>query len=356
MEFVQLDVQASTSDAATAPADFSIDYSDDGIAWTTVSTQSGLAWTAGEIKRFTWASAGAHAYWRIRVSATAGSNTAALAGVAFYAPGETLSHTEHWGQAILMGQGTSGTDQIFVGMQIYEDPNFPYFNIALRGMVDFAQAEPFWNQPGVSPETYVYLDNTSMTYWFVANGRRFTGVAKVASSVYEAWYGGFILPYATPAQFPYPIAVGGNGGVLARNFTNTNVEHRNFPDPGVGCLYVRLTDGAWNEFRNWEGTTSKNGRDERNIWPFKDTENKQNAFFTLLREQPDGSVMPFATVLHSIGGSPSRALWGELDGIYAVSGFNVNAEDTVQINGIDHLAVGNVFRASDVDHWLLKLE
>jgi hypothetical protein len=51
---------------ARMPQDFTIEYSDNDIAWTVATTVVGqTAWGAGEVRYFPFASVGAHQYWRL---------------------------------------------------------------------------------------------------------------------------------------------------------------------------------------------------------------------------------------------------------------------------------------------------
>ena len=49
------------------------------------------------------------------------------------------------------------------------------------------------------------------------------------------------------------------------------------------------------------------------------------------------------------------SLIGELEGCYALSGAGVATEDIVQIGGVDHLVVPNVFRTTRYDFFAVRL-
>ena len=48
-------------------------------------------------------------------------------------------------------------------------------------------------------------------------------------------------------------------------------------------------------------------------------------------------------------------VYGELDGVYAVTGFSQGAENTVTINGIAHLVVQNVFQNTKSQFFVVRL-
>ena len=51
---------------------------------------------------------------------------------------------------------------------------------------------------------------------------------------------------------------------------------------------------------------------------------------------------------------PNR--YGYLDGVYFTPGYSAAVEDVVQVGGVDHLMLQNVFRNGVRDFWALRLE
>jgi hypothetical protein len=98
-------------------------------------------------------------------------------------------------ELILNGPG-SGSDEIFVGIQTYSNVGGDYYNWKMAGFTGYTGGILFSNQPGCTAGRWprMLLSNSNISYWFVANGRRFIVVAKI-SGVYEACYLGFHWPY-----------------------------------------------------------------------------------------------------------------------------------------------------------------
>ena len=72
----------------------------------------------------------------------------------------------------------------------------------------------------------------------------------------------------------------------------------------------------------------------------------------------DGSPILQPIVLCSSDEAPNPdgvSLIGELEGCYALSGAGVATEDLVQIGGVDHLVVPNVFRTTRYDFFAVRL-
>jgi hypothetical protein len=107
------------------------------------------------------------------------------------------------------------------------------------------------------------LWDASIPYWFVVNGRRVVVVAKL-NTQYEIAYLGFVDPYFTPDQWPYPLAIGGalafgasipNWHDTAWRWSNTSNDHRalTHSDPGPSIdseperrqFRARQWSGSW---------------------------------------------------------------------------------------------------------------
>ncbi len=264
-------------------------------------------------------------------------------------------------ELILRAPGLAGTEEIYCGIRSYQDATSGYYMWDLNGFIGYNAANGFYAQPGAMPGPYVpcmSLWNTSIPYWFVANGRRVVVVAKV-STLYEAGYLGFIKPYATPNQYPYPLLVGGSmTGERGRNYSVTNPNHRHFIDPGensygnayTACM-LRGPSGTWLPFQNVIYSSGEQYYDtNRMVWP------TCYEYLGGIREAPDGTYVLLPVVLTQYNSATDHDLFGELDGCYWVSGFNNASENLVNVGGVDHLVVQNVYRTSVRSYWALRLE
>lgn len=66
---------ARTSEGNRAPKNFTLEYSDDDSAWTAADTRTNITgWASQETRAFSFASVGAHKYWRINVTAVDGGS------------------------------------------------------------------------------------------------------------------------------------------------------------------------------------------------------------------------------------------------------------------------------------------
>lgn len=260
----------------------------------------------------------------------------------------------------LQGPGLAGTDQVRVKLKpVYSVVNNRY-NLELVGV-------PNWNplltqdtQVNMSSPVYVHLWNSSMPYTIVANGRRFIFVCQV-SSVVQAGYGGFFLPYALPAEYPYPLAIGGTSDTSTWDYTQVNFEHCHFVNPS-DSLKIYSPSNTWLSAQNflqqsgnynWQalGTTGTV------VLPYASAENS-SAFrnsWASLRECFGGSYPVHPLII--LTATPSRARYGVLDGCGHVPGIGNTHGSTLNIGGINHMVVQNVTRTDNwLGYWALKLE
>ena len=222
-------------------------------------------------------------------------------------------------ELILNSSGLSGTEDIYIGFKTYQDVGADYYNIAAACFTGYVSGNTFEGQPGAKLSG-VPCHNNAVTYFLTANEQRIVGCFKVGTPVYTHFYAGKMFPYARPGEFPSPLLVAGMfDGKEARRFSDTEYQ---FPYYGASIdtigggdgtrskMWLRLPSGAWamNYNNPW-----------RNVGPM------------------DGSIRPAGVdyILRPIilyGYSP-RNVWGELDGVTCISGFNNGVENVVQQGG-----------------------
>lgn len=264
-------------------------------------------------------------------------------------------------ELIVHGPGLAGTDEIYVGIQCFEEvaPG-DYYNWRLQGFTGFNALLDFNDQPGAmqSNRPRTLLWNDSILYWFVANGRRLTVVAKV-STIYSTCHLGFFLPYGTPSQSPYPLIVGGSATNDVDRWSEIDNGHRIFLDPGASktkSTLQMLSGAVWYDFANF--STDIGPQTGNNVWPF--VSGGLSSFnyrpWRELLQNLDSTVPLFPCILNSDASIMSKNIWGEFDGIFAVPGIGLSAEDTITVNGDDYVIFPNVYRVETHHFWALKKE
>jgi len=275
--------------------------------------------------------------------------------------------------------GTSPEQPCYFGIQTYGLSTTGYFNWQIRGLTGFASSSPQYvslaDQPGRSPPAFLPLQNTTMTYWFIANNRRVMGCVKTGTA-YHSFYIGFINPFATNAEYPYPMCVAATAHTEATIFSSNGITvssailagggDSDQTLPVQGDLYpameasgfVRFTDGNWYGIKSFSTTgsteTAINGTGPGviHVWPASSPTSsivpdgllitETNSFSLDFRSTTPGGT-PEKQIIQTLGSPTFTTLWpltlynhnasqllGEYDGCYWAPGAGgLTSEDTI---------------------------
>ena len=278
-------------------------------------------------------------------------------------------------EMIFKGNG-GGTDEIYFGVETYFDTGAGRYNWKLLGFTGFDTGVTFENQPGVSPDTFVPLQNAAMSYWFYVTGRRVCVVVKTGSA-YQFMHAGFIDPYSTAAEWPYPFLVMGSSSLSDTIYSSNQLHYASSVHPGGSsvsnsCSYMRDPTGFWMPIINFSGTTQEsllyNTANTAQVWPMCDhsglDEYNSYEFRSYFCAISQGGT-PAATLFRTVnsGGNPvvplintcittrnpSRQLYGEIHNLYwCPLSDTVAAEDTITDGATVYDVFGNIHRT---DSW-----
>lgn len=230
-------------------------------------------------------------------------------------------------QLILKGEGYTGTEEIYIGVRTYQNAGADYYNLCVATFTGYVPSNTFDTQPGVRLSG-VPAHNQRIDYWLTVNQQRIACCMKVGTPVYEHFYIGKFFPYARPSQFPYPIVCGGMlNGAAATRFSDTahSMPYRgsrsNFAMRFNTGVYLLPSTNPWDN-SHLAGSTQ-----------LRDTNNSYPLFPVLL--------------------SDSNGVYGELDGIRYISGFNNVVESTC---GPDWVVLQDVARTGFTDYIAFRLD
>lgn len=239
-------------------------------------------------------------------------------------------------ELILKGTGLSGTEEIFVGFRTYQDSNADYYNLVAAGFTGYVAGNTFDTQPGALLSG-VPAHNNRIDYWLTLNGQRIALAMKVGTPVYESAYVGKFLPYARPSQYPYPVVAAGMlSGVSATRFSETS---HSIPYKGNRAnMRMRFNDGTWKqpECYPWN-----NGLVAGVYYYGNETQQRDT-----------GGHYPMSAVVLSDGGG----IYGELDGVRHISGFNNAVENTLVVDGNTWVVIQDVSRNGFIDYYALRMD
>jgi hypothetical protein len=284
---------------------------------------------------------------------------------------------------VLRGPGLAAQDQVYVGMRLFVHAPSDRQWIELYGMSGITPtAQNLGEHVNVGPGVRMLLDSNPMEYWFVANGRRFIVVLKI-STVFEACYAGFYLPYATPLSYGYPMFIGGSASVYTPGYQNGEVPadwrsiqhgHRHFTLPTYNTGFFHMASQAvmMDPAAQWlsGGNGSANGILSDGQFTVAPEFTGRDTFGAVIGQsgfkwEPHAL---FPRIGSAFGGDfvltpitlcstfPADQQWGILDGCFRCQGFNNASENLINYDGVDHLVVQNVFRTGLGDYWALALE
>jgi hypothetical protein len=221
-------------------------------------------------------------------------------------------------ELILNARGLAGNDETYCGLISQETAASDLYQWKVLGSTGYLSGANFAGQPGVSSDHYLTLWNSPMRYWLVANGRRAILAVKV-SSRYMLMHLGFLTPYATPSQFPYP-------------------------------FFVSSTDSYYFGGRRWSEVSLIWNGQMRNLAGVRATPSRYPS--THAYKHSPGVVYPLTRIVLY----DSTALYGEIDGLYHVSGFANASENHITVDGVDHLVLQDVASTGIGNYVALRLE
>lgn len=243
---------------------------------------------------------------------------------------DVASATRYWIAEAPGYVGPDGQVKAYVGMRAYQDVPSDYYNLSVATFTGYVPGNTFVTQPGYV-ESGVPAHNQRIDYWLTVNDRRVAFALKVGTPVYESAYAGFALPYATPRQYPYPIVCGGMlTGIPATRFSDTA---HSFAFKGNRTnLKLRFVDGTYKT---------------PYAWPWG------NARLATQGIRPAGTYYPLPrVVLHDNAAN----IYGELDGIHFITGFDNVVENTLVIGGLTYVVIQDVWRTGFADYFALRLD
>ena len=225
-------------------------------------------------------------------------------------------------ELIMNSTGLFGTEDIYIGFKTYQSVGADYYNMAAACFTGFITGNSFETQPGARLSG-TPCHNNAVTYFMTANEQRIVGCFKVGTPTYTHFYAGKMFPYARPGEFPAPLVVAGSfNGKELRRYSDTDYQ---FPYYGfyqhsasgngapsqASRLYLRTQSGVWQQqYHN----------------PFR------NGLNTLRPPGVNYQLLPIV-MFGNTTWQGARNLWGELDGVRAITGFNNGVENVLQQGG-----------------------
>lgn len=278
----------------------------------------------------------------------------------------------------MMGPGSGSGREVYVNIKTVADATAPYYSWRVRGATGYVSGAAEGLNPGeLGANVYFNLWQNTIDYFFYVNDRRFIVVAK-CSTAYMCLYAGLFLPFGAPAQYPYPMFIGGDYR-LPVTWSTTDSSRRFFIDPGTSMnsggdsnAWVRLPSGVWagvanaiNGAANDQSVSPTTG--QVSMWPQKGDHNATSsdnleAFghgtgtgatiraldnFVTTRQGERG-LLPAMII------KQDEPTLGVLDGVFVPLGNGLATEQTMTVGSDTYKAFQNIQRASGNDFMFIK--
>ena len=243
-------------------------------------------------------------------------------------------------ELIYKAPGLSGTEEIYVGVVANRSVSSDIYNLRINGFTGYVSGNAWDSQPGkISTSIQIPAWNAAIPYKFVANGQRCIILIKI-NNIWVPGHIGKYLPYATPSQYPYPLYIGGMYSGSRIRYDNTS--QISFFKGANTSGAMRFVDGNW---RNPQLLP------ETGIFTLRNT--KSTSTNDEVTEPGYYGLHPLILSENTTGYVNN---YGELDGIYYISGFSNAIENIVTISGIDYFIISDFGRLGLKDFIAIKLD
>lgn len=264
---------------------------------------------------------------------------------------------------ILKGNGAGGTDEIYVGLSTYRNTGEDDYAIQGRAYIGYDDTRVWDTQPFQHTGTpCILLWDGAMPYWFVANGRRFIMVVKV-NTTYQIFYGGFFLPYAFPNEYQYPYIVGGMSNDVDKGFFNVDTNNSVFWVGSSRSGIMNLPTNDWKWAGNSDSNVTSGSFGYSNSVSFlpyyvAGITSTAKAYNPMRLMKPALGGMYWLLPIEPCSGlyNESAGIFGALDGVHYISGFNNSPENTLVIDAKNYVVFTNASRVDTEDYFALRLD
>ena len=361
--------------ALYAPDRFYVQWSNDGLVWTTMYEDENLSFATGETKTFTW-DTGAGYTNPIHPSGTVSRRS----GRSDTLDGGTFNKFREWCNNIWtwQGPGFDAARRVYVSAYTLSDTVTGDDHTGFVPHTEYDASIPdvswFTGQVGVPNddglgESYLISDAAGGTYWFYVNSSRFIIVTKSGVSDYTSVYAGFMSQFALPDDYPFPLYVGATGDDPLVGLASSAANMRDFVDPGDGsAAKFRGSNATWQAVTNHGSSTTINdpvfnpqswtfpyhsGASLRNDWP-DNTFGDYVTYDAHWLDRIDPTVQGDLPFIPVIVVDKTDGHISALEGVFCVPrGGVMTPEQVVTISGVNYRVFSTRSKASGMNFYAI---
>lgn len=259
------------------------------------------------------------------------------------------------------------------GIRNYQTPASDIYNIEVFGSSGYSGLFLYNQQPDFT-SVGVPLHNSSMTFWAVVDSNRLIVVVKIAST-YQSFHIGTIYSYFPATQIPFPFLITGmlNGPMQTRYSDSVD-----FYNPGYMCGFKgNLSNGSyfytngnarfytpnclWVNVKIWPCPNNYGLPVQRTIQSDLGISTGDYVLDPLILYTDHSYFNDIDSVIvnkiYAVNDNKTvvGTLWGEIIGVYKVSGFANAAENVLTIGGIDYIIFQEAGQTGYNDYFALRL-
>lgn len=350
-----------------SPRDFRIQWSNDGLTWTTMYTANFLSWVDNETKIFQFDDT------YVDPLHTSGTE-ARRVGFDARTPGTIYTGTNPYAEYcddrfIWQAPGYDANRRIYIqarGHSNLEDStNFIQWTLS----PDYdANVPDMFDQIGGPGYDVVHIfDINPVDYWIYMNSTRLIVITKSGTDDYTSTYIGFMGAFADPDNYPHPLIMSSTSDGF-NPFNETNNMLSSMADPGGNAATVRLWDNSWNLIENRDSSTANNlykdfpvnyiwpyhcGGADRGNWPYTwvgDYVDFDNHFLNQQDPTAQGDIPLYPAIVIS----RDFGNLGALQGVYVVPGGTLVPEQVFNIGGTNYRAFPNRDRRDGCNWFVVR--
>lgn len=357
------------------PRAFDVQWSNDNKTWTTmVSYDAAHFSTNNQNVTFTWDSGAGYTDAR-HPSATVARRGGLVTAVDINTPIDTEACDDIWAW---QGPGFDAARRVYVyGAPFYEtSTGTELIRFQCSTAVDTSAVSWFNAQVGSGTESsFLMFGSGTVTYWFYANSRRFIVVVKSGVDDYTSAYMGFMMQFALPADYPFPLFQGATVDSLAARMSTTNAGFRAFCDPGngSGTATMRLWDNTWQRVTNHDNSGGVSDDPVQApaawVWPWhvgatdlgssfpNSVVGGHNTFTQHFLDRIDPTSQGDLPLIPAILMNNTHGNIGVLDGVFAVPrGGVLSPEQVVTVSGTSYQVFSNRNRSGGQHYYAVRAD
>jgi hypothetical protein len=251
----EVEIQCQTD--AESPRDFLIQWSNDGLTWTTMYRQNLLSWLDNETKVFQFDDL------YLDPIHTSGTEARRI-GFDVRGNGTNYAFTNPYAdysddRFIWQAPGYDANRRVYIEARghsnLTDSTNTIQFTCSPE--YDGATADFGAQIGGYNGNVLHIFDINPVDYWIYMNTSRLIVITKSGTDDYASTYIGHLGAFADPDNFPHPLFMSSTSYQFDA-FSVTDNRLSSMADPGVAAARVRLWDNTWYEVsnRNSSGLTN----------------------------------------------------------------------------------------------------